>query len=376
MPPKQLKKIHRLFQEPIGLIPSAYDQTRRIVILAVLFLVLLSAYFGFWYYPTVKVENNYIRKSNFRFVTEYWTEPKIRRLWQQENFKDIRADSQWGLFLKLCDWTHRQWKNGVPKPYPVCNALDILRDIRSGKTGGFCAQYAYVLGDVLKTFGFFNVRYVEATQSSGTGHFSLEAWSDEYEKWVLLGAWRDYYYVLEDSGIPANAYEVHLSLHGGPKVRAVSIDGKVVPDNYEACKLFDNIAVSLRSDFMDNTRPLSELDRWEMFLFIRDKYTSPIFQKSVPYHNVTERVEDLYFDCNKTRVEYQRDHNHVYLHLYNDRTASNFKCFVMRNGKGSEWTEISEDLVMDRQSGPQTFWLATRNQFNQTGVINRVDIHW
>lgn len=376
MATRRSSKLIRVFREPRALFRSRASQRSRVNVL--LFLLVAVAGYAFWssYYPTVKVDHKGLRRGNYRFMAEYWTEPKLHRLWQQEDFKDLKADSQWGLFLKLCDWTHRQWKSGVPNPYPPCNAIDILREIRSGRTGGFCAQYAYVLGDVLKSVGFFNVRYIEATQPDGSGHFSLETWSDEYEKWVLLGAWRDYYYELVDTGVPANAYDVHLSLHGGPQVKAVAIDGRTIPDNREACKFFDNIAVSLRSDFMGDLKPLTENDRWDMFLFLRDEYTSPMFRETVPYRNVTTRVEDLYFDCDQTRVEFERDHRHVYFHLYNDRTAPNFKCFVIRREPGGEWEEVQEDPVLERQKGWQTIWFATKNQFGRVGVPNQVDIFW
>jgi hypothetical protein len=377
MASRRLSPFTRVFREPFALVPSHPIQKFRIKILLWLLLFLGGWAFWRWYHPTVRVEDTKIGRSNYGSKSEHWTEPRLRQLWQQESFRDLRADSQWELFLKLCDWTHRQWKNGIPKPYPPCNAIDILRMIRSGKTGGFCAQYAYVLGDVLKSYGFFNVRYVEATQANGSGHFGLEVWSDEYKKWVLLGPWRDLYYELVDSHVPANAYEVREYLHGGPEVRAVRIDGgPVTQDNREMCKYYEDFAVGLRSDLMRNPQPLTEQDRWEMFLFLKDDRNSALFKKSIPYLNVTSRFEDLYFDRNKTRVEYKVDHAHVYLGFYNDGTMPNFKCFVMRTDPTAPWQEVPEDITVDRDNGVKTLWVAGRNKFNQNGVVNRVDISW
>ncbi len=41
------------------------------------------------------------------------------------------------IFKRLTIWSRKQFKPGNPDPYPMSNGLDILKDIRSGKTGGF-----------------------------------------------------------------------------------------------------------------------------------------------------------------------------------------------------------------------------------------------
>jgi len=143
---------------------------RKHMLLAALILILLLA-FGLWrtLQPDIRITVGFVSapKSNFHFIPEHWKESKLRQLRDAEGFKDILHQGQLDLFLKLCDWTHRQWKTSVPDPYPLSNAIDILADIRSGKTGGFCGQYAYVLADVLKAMGFFAVRYVELWSGKG-----------------------------------------------------------------------------------------------------------------------------------------------------------------------------------------------------------------
>jgi len=180
-------------------IPLAWWGTRRVIGAAM---------------PEVRVSLPPARRSNFDFVPEHWREPGLRQLRDGEDYRQITGQTQLELFRKLADWTHRQWTLSVPDPYPPSNAMDILREIRAGRTGGFCGQYAYVLADVLKSLGFFCVRYVELWQDSGRSHFVVEVWLDSSRKWIVLDPTDAVYYVLTASGQPAGALEIHRSLFG------------------------------------------------------------------------------------------------------------------------------------------------------------------
>ena len=83
---------------------------------------------------------------------------------------------------------------------------------------------------------------------------------------------------------------------------------------------------------MRHSSPLTVKDRFLMFLFYQDKHTNhEFFGDRVPYMNITERVEDLYYECNCLRIEYQLDKKNKSLHLsfFTDNSMPNFKCFAI-----------------------------------------------
>src|SRR5574341_946533 len=86
---------------------------------------------------------------------------------------------EWQRQVALCNWTNAQFAPGDPDPYPLSNGLDILKDIRSGKTKGFCGQYAYLLADALKALGYFDVRYLELESKEPQLHFNVEEWRND-----------------------------------------------------------------------------------------------------------------------------------------------------------------------------------------------------
>jgi hypothetical protein len=357
----------------------------RLLILLLVLLVCVAIYFSGVMRPgqvKVEIKKKEVIKSNYSFIYEHWQEDKLKQLRENEDFTAITASDQFQYFLKLCDWVHRQWERSVPDPYPLSNAIDILRDIRSKKTGGFCGQYAYVLADVLKSLGFFNVRYVElwSNKEKNKSHFVVEVWSDLYGKWVILDPDYNIYYEVKESGIPANAYEIRHSLFGGPKVIPRS-----VPDSQEIKKdefshLYANFAVSLRSDLMRHPKPLTVGDRFRMFLFFKDENTNEFFfGNSIPYIHVTQRKEDLYYDCNVVRVEYtiDKDEGDVILSFFTDASMPNFKAFSISSDRGKTWKLLRGNQYRVKKSRQAVVVLAAPvNMYDRPGCINTISIEF
>lgn len=329
---------------------------------------------------TVEVERNVIVRSNYDFVTEHWKEPKLAQLAREEDFTRITAPDQLGHFLALTDWVHRQWPASVPDPYPLCNAVDILREIRAGRTGGFCGQYAYVLADVLKAVGYYSVRYVELWDNAGTNnsHFVVEAWCDQHAKWVVLDPDADLWYAFKDTGLPASAGEVRASFFGGRPVAARPAAAGGTVDPVRNLALYANVAVSMRSDLMRDAAPLTVADRFATFLFYRDANTRDFFRwegrAGVPYETQTARWEDLYFDCNRVRVAYAVDQGsgEVVLELFTDGSMANFQAFAA-SVDGGAWTALAGNrLALAPGKGRQTVLVAPVNRNGRRGCVTTV----
>jgi hypothetical protein len=351
-------------------------------LLAVLGVLAAAAGCGRGPAVTVEVDRNVIVRSNFDFVAEHWSEPRLAQLAREERLDAIAAPDQLGHFLALTDWTHRQWPTSVPDPYPPCNAVDILREIRAGRTGGFCGQYAYVLADVLKASGYYAVRYVELWDDGGTNnsHFVVEAWCDEHAKWVVLDPHADLWYAFTGSGLPASAGEVRASLFGGPPVEArpAAAGGKVDPKRN--LSLYANVAVSMRSDLMRQAAPLTVADRFATFLFYRDEHTRDFFRSGgragVPYATVTGRQEDVWFDCDRVRVEHRFDTatGEVVLELFTDGSMPNFRAFAA-SVDGGPWTGLAGNrLTLSHPGARQSVLVAPVNRNGRRGCVTTVTV--
>lgn len=345
------------------------------------FILILTLIFGLWqiFQPHIRITTDFVPapKSNYYFIPEHWKETKLQLLRENENFKDIAHKGQFDLFLKLCDWTHRQWKVSVPDPYPLCNAIDILADIRSGKTGGFCGQYAYVLADVLKSMGFFSVRYVELWSTKGESHFVIEVWSDEFAKWMILDPTENLFYAFQKTDQPANAMEIRRALLGSGQIRARSA---ALPRNdlgNRKMHLFANFAVSTRSDLMRLAKPLTMRDRFDMFVFFKDSATDPTaFNGRIPYTQITSRPDDLYFGCNGVRVDHRIDQEkkRIIFAFFMDSPMFNFDSFAVSTNSGKSWERSGTDFFVSIKSKGESFFVAAVNRFGRFGRPTKVDI--
>lgn len=358
----------------------------RTCVLGLIFCGVLAYALYEWRHPPaieVSIPRNTIIHSNFDFLYEHWKEEKLRQLREQENYTDLTAASEFAYFLKLCAWVHQQWESSDPEPYPLCNALDILADIRAGKTGGFCGQYAYVLADVLKSVGFFAVRYVELWSRTGESHFVVEVWSNEYEKWILLDPHQNLYYELEQTQLPANAYEIRLALlePSAPRVIARQADDPTQRTTNPDIAVYAHFAVSLRADLLRHTKPLTIQDRFDMFLYYRDHYTDetvfqqPIFHNRIPYAHITTRPEDVYYDCNRVRVEYtiQKPTRQVVFQFLTEQSMPNFQFFKVSVDRGQQWERSADRYVFQGEPGSQhELWVAPVNMAGRIGSITKI----
>jgi hypothetical protein len=359
-----------------------FGQKRIVVLVAVLALAIVG-YIVWDYYasrPRIEISRTRIIKSNYDFIPEHWKEPRLALLREKENFKDLPSKDQLDLFLKLCDWTHRQWKHSNPDPYPLSNAIDILADIRAGRTGGFCGQYGYVLGDVLKSMGYFAVRYVELTGPKGQGHFVVEVWSEQFNKWMVLDADQDLYFEIKDTQVPANAYEIRDSmLKKDGKVLARSADDSRKALGAYKMELYANFAVSLRSDLLRHPKPLTVKDRFDMFLFFRDSRTraQSFPDGKIPYSQVTDRIEDVYFDCNCVRAEYQVNQKQktIDFHFFTDASVFNFKGFMASLDSGKKWEPIPEKYSWPANAKNLVILVAPVNMAGRLGSITTIRIN-
>ncbi|MEP7117434.1 MAG: transglutaminase-like domain-containing protein, partial [Acidobacteriota bacterium] len=135
------------------------------------------------------------------------------------------AVSEFDTVLKLKDWVAAQFSIGNPDPYPPWDALIVLDWIRAGITGGFCGQYSQVLLQSLAALGI-PARYIElGTTSNPYAHFAVEAWSNEFNKWVVIDA--DFNIHFEYAGVPQSALDVHDLLVTGRADELAVVQGSV-----------------------------------------------------------------------------------------------------------------------------------------------------
>ena len=166
------------------------------------------------------------------------------------------AGSDLDRAVQLMRWTRAQWEPGIPSPYPPINARIILRDIRREFTGGFCAQYNYVLVQSLQSFGI-PARYVSVVE-----HEVIEARLPDLGRWVALDPLYDTYYT-DDTGRPLSALEIHGSTRDGLPV--MLSNENLVADIPSHLGAFRSLAFWLKNDHVSSPLNFTDLERYKVY---------------------------------------------------------------------------------------------------------------
>ncbi len=156
----------------------------------VLFLAAL-AYCHSSFIFVYEIENGHLSGAMYPMMEESWDHPRLKKLAEDEHLLQVifPGATEFEKILLLRKWTRSQW-NGDGKPfyYPPWDAIEILRLARSYGNKAFCAQYAIVFLQSCLAVGI-PARYVDLP-----GHFVVEIWSNEYNKWVIMDPTRDVHF--------------------------------------------------------------------------------------------------------------------------------------------------------------------------------------
>jgi len=230
----------------------------------------------------VFVDPNRVRPTpRFRFTFD---PPEALELLRAEEGLDSvvsGAASDLDRATSLMQWTRRQWEPGVPNPYPPLDARVILRDIRRGFTGGFCAQYNYVLAQSLQSFGI-PARYVSLVE-----HEVIEARLPDMGRWICLDPLYDAHY-LDDAQRPLSVLEIHTRVLDGAPV--VPSQAHKITDLQGHWKAFASFAVWLKNDHISSPLNFTDLERYKIY-FLDDP--APASQPPVGAL-VTSEPADIY----------------------------------------------------------------------------------
>jgi hypothetical protein len=218
--------------------------------------------------------------SRFRFTFD--PQEVLQPLRLEERLDDVvaGATSDREAFRRLMDWTGDQWRLGTPNPYPPPDARIILRDIRSGFTGGFCAQYCFVLIQSIQSFG------VPARMVTITGHEVVEAWLRDERRWVMLDpTYRAQ--VVDEHDRPLAAIEIRRRLEQNETLAVT--DGHRLPESdVSYLARYRSFAVWIRNDLVSRPMNFNDFDRYRVWFDPPDPGALP------PESLATSLESDLY----------------------------------------------------------------------------------
>ena len=221
--------------------------------------------------------------SRFHFTFD--NEKVLRPLRNSEQLDKVvtGAKTDIEVFLQLMEWVRSQWSPSRPDPYPPIDAMVILDKIRAGETGGFCAQYSFVLVQCLQSLRY-KARYVTIK-----GHEVTEVWSSELSKWVMLDPLYELY--VTKGLTPLSVLEIHnMIIHGEHDLEVHAKKDPGALRDYIA--RYEKFAVWSKNDHVSSPINFFDIERYKIYFL-----DNPDERMYVPAGSLyTFFPEDLYFN--------------------------------------------------------------------------------
>jgi hypothetical protein len=133
----------------------------------------------------------------------------------------------------------------------------ILSEIRAGHTGGFCAQYCYVLVQALQSFG------VPARLVTIADHEVSEVWLESERRWVMLDPLYELQ-VFNQRGLSLSALGIRRGLDEGQRL-TLSADHRFPGRDGAYLARFRRLGYWLRNDLVDRPLNFTDLRRYTVW---------------------------------------------------------------------------------------------------------------
>lgn len=354
-----------------------------ILVISAAALIFLS---GISLIVNVSEKNGVYFVSEFNYSEEDFSNPRLRLLRKREKLDEVIAPGKTQLekLVLLRNWTNRQWKNRGAFYYPAWDAVEILDLARGKKNYGFCAQYAIVYLQACQSLG------LHARYAGIAGHIFTEAWSDEYDKWVVMDPNNDIHY--EKNGLPLSGMEVY-DAYKGKNIRGLqSVGAAGSRKNMTLAELsgFIEFNISLRCNHL--AEPVEIIcNGKKQALKKRPDYTAyPLMGRDRVIIDCTSLLwgatyaaglEKLYskdaddFNYHKNQTVMSivgKDPKRMRLKVHLESANSpTFRTFLVKIGNG-DWRESPENLIYYLKPGFNRFYARVLTGYGWQGPESRL----
>lgn len=183
------------------------------------------------------IEYDYKRtdeKYDFKWNT--LNDSYLIKLREEFNLHQIVRDckTSFEMAVKIMNWVHNLWEHDGLN-VPVKNdPISILREVHDGKRFR-CVEYGIVISGCLNALGILARKLclktadVE-TRKGGAGHVALEAYIEEYNKWIFIDGQFNVIPVI--NGEPLNALEFQKALFDNDEDLDVLTFDEINKDEY------------------------------------------------------------------------------------------------------------------------------------------------
>ena len=332
----------------------------------------------------------YLPKHPFGFQRR--DDPQLAELNRRLGIDRLVADagSEFEAVTRIAHLCCNRWAHSTPIEYPLWSALDILDRIDQGDQL-WCTYKQLVTMQSLASLGIHS-RIVPCHW-----HHSLEFWSNEYAKWVVMDAWTANYY--RKDGVPLGALELHRLSRATGDVKGSGVwEININPNRWQPERTRDSVLAETscyqhiryipRNDFLSAPPAPKPAGA-------PGEYLQPNNQLNDPLQSGLEHIiwwqpgdspaivgplvryeQDFNFPLNEVEVSLRRPLTHEgLLEVSLSTHTPEFDSFFRRVDSG-DWTSCGSSFLWELKPGPNSLELKSRNKWGRFGPASIVELEY
>lgn len=323
--------------------------------------------------------DNYIGNTDVaNYAWDDYHHPKMDSLRRKYKLDEIvrKGTTEFEKMKLLLRWTSHRFEHHSSN---LCKGRDALAILDQGERGAqfCCTEYANVLANCLVALGYpartISLTWLGEGFRSPDAHMCVEAWSNQFQKWILLDGQNDAWW--EHYGIPLSAQECrHLLVSG--RDSEMTFVGQDKDVDYAGGKTywvshFYHLGIGNYYAYFD---PVNQV-KSRYCEYVDDEITPELYSRGMPDSPpLSSDYETIYPQLNQTTIRLKHINFQSAsdsLHIVLNHTMPWFDRFMVRIN-GSEWKESSGDFVWMLEKGENTIEAKAVNLAGIEGKTSKI----
>lgn len=328
----------------------------------------------------------------YPFSFQRWDDPQLgtlnRRLGIDELVRGARDDLEQAA--RIAHMVCNLWAHSAPVEYPLWNALELLDRVALGEQY-WCTYKQIVTMQALASIGLTS-RIVPCNW-----HHSLEFWSNDHGKWIVMDAWTANYY--RKDGVPLGALELHRHSRATGGLEGSGVwEININPNRWQPARTQDSVPATSRcysfvryiprNDFISAPLAPKPAGNVEGYLQGNSQINDPL-QTGLPHLAWWQEGDTPPLVC--PTVRYEQDWNfplnEVEMTLLRPVTREGavdvslethtpeFDSFI-RRVDGGEWELCGSRMLWELNPGLNSLEFRSRNKWGRLGPVSRAVLEY
>jgi len=339
-----------------------------------------------------KFVNGSAYRPRFPFRFQRWDEPQLGELKARMGLEELidGAAAEFEIVTRIAHKVCNLWAHSAPVEYPSWNALRILDEVDKGEQF-WCTYKQLLTMQCLASLGIHS-RIVPCRW-----HHSLEFWSNDYNKWVVMDAWTANYY--RRNGIPLGSLELHRLSRETGSVEGTGVwEININPNRWMPGRTQDSVLATTdcyrhlryipRNDFLsaplepkpvgaagDYLKPNNQLNDLFQTALVHVAWWQPGDAPTIACP-VVRYEQDYNFPLNQVEITIARpaDREGV-LDLSFETHTPEFDSYFMKLGD-SEWAPCGSRFLWELKPGTNSLVVKSRNKWGRFGPPSEVVLEY